>query len=647
MPCLFILRTLPHTTTKTEISLLEDRHNYDRYGVQPVRPSSLNSYLLKPGKETAMKRIQQHRWQSALIITALVTVVTALLAVPVSILTAQDSPLSLTDFKQSGLDVEVLALFQAGGQGTLYSAPNSRWGQSGSLISGDIALSDDSSINRIMAPQLDGALFRLNDNGPLVLRDHFAQSGSGQNLTIWVQTDAHTTSFPAADVKSAGSNYVNFNVPQSSRYVLTSLALNDRFILALTRPTNDPPPTDAPPTPTPTPVPVPTATTAPVQKPPAPTGLTGRLQGSEVTLSWTAPPETVTGYRIFRGKTSKKLSTLVSDTGSTAASHTDDSVSAGNTYHYAVAAINNAGAGERTATASVTIPSATRADTPTPTPPTTSTSEPNPGDLPAATSTTGVVAPGSAAKGYVKAVTDWFDTDWFKASLTASQEYRIEMLGNPTVTSCTIRGPIILGIYDPSGNLIPNTEWAHADRSHYEKLTFTPDTDGDYYVALTGDTGGDHGIGTYILALTTAGTGSDGRITTIGNAGCFTHTPEPAPTPTPTPHPSAPTIKRGQVNAATVTFTFNENLDSSSTPAASAFTVEVDGSAVNLASTTPVSISDANLTITLGAAVAAGTRRSLPPTAHPRPIPSRTRQEMTQPPSPTGNSATSPLPGVT
>lgn len=339
----------------------------------------------------------------------------------------------------------------------------------------------------------------------------------------------------------------------------------------------------------------------PTTTPSAPTDLSGRLQDGDVTLSWTAPPQEVTGYRIFRGPSSKKLSILVSDTGSSATTHTDDSVSAGNTYHYAVAAINSAGTGQRTESISVKIPSAAREDTP----PTTSTSEPNPGDLSATTSTTGVVAPDSAAKGYVKAITDWFDTDWFKASLTASQEYRIEMLGSPTVTSCTIKGPIIYGIYDPSGNLIANTEWAHDDRTHYDKLNFTPDTDGDYYVALTGDTGGNHGIGTYILALTTAGTGSDTRITTVGNAGCFTHTPEPAPTPTPTPHPSAPTIKRGQVNAATVTFTFNENLDSSSTPAASAFTVKVDGSAVNLASTTPVSISDANLTITLGAAVAA------------------------------------------
>ena len=353
----------------------------------------------------------------------------------------------------------------------------------------------------------------------------------------------------------------------------------------------------------------------PTTPPQAPTGLSVRLQDGDATLSWTAPPEEVTSYRIFRGPSSKKLSTLVSDKGSSATTHTDDSVSAGNTYHYAVAATNSAGAGPKTATTPITIPSAVRQDTPdTPDPPT-STSEPNPGDLPGETATTGIVAPDSAAKGYVKAVTDWYDSDWFKASLTASQEYRIEMLGTPTVTSCTIKAPIIYGIHDSDGNLIANTEWSHDDRDHYDKLNFTPESTGDYYVALTGDTGGSHGIGTYILALTTAGTGSDARITTIGNAGCFTHTAEPAPAAPTTPNASAPTVKRGQVDAATVTFTFNENLDSGSTPAASAFTVKVDGSTVSLASTNPVSISDADLTITLGAAVAAAQKVTVSYTA--------------------------------
>ena len=145
-------------------------------------------------------------------------------------------------------------------------------------------------------------------------------------------------------------------------------------------------------------------------------------------------------------------------------------------------------------------------------------------------------------------------------------------------------------------------------------------------MALTGDTGGDHGIGTYILALTTAGTGSDARITTIGNDGCFTYTVEPAPTAPTTPNASAPTVKRGQVKGSTITFTFSENLDSGSTPAGSAFTVKVDGSTVTLASTSPVSISDADLTVTLGTAVAAAQKVTVSYTAPvDQPAPGRRR----------------------
>ena len=194
-----------------------------------------------------MSNIQQDRWRFAFLITALIIVVSALLAIPVSSLTAQDNALSLTDFEQSGLEVEVLALFEAGGSETLYSDPNSRWGQSGSLVSGDIALSEDTSISRIMVPNTDGSLLRLNHNGSLVFRDYIDASGSGHDLTVWIQTDVATVSFPANDVQSVGNSYINFNVPTSSRYVLTDFVQDDRFILALTRPASDSPPADDPP----------------------------------------------------------------------------------------------------------------------------------------------------------------------------------------------------------------------------------------------------------------------------------------------------------------------------------------------------------------------------------------------------------------
>ena len=159
---------------------------------------------------------------------------------------AQGSPLSVADFDQSGLETVVLASFDAGGDTTLYSAPDSRWGESGTLVEGDVNLDGDTNIVRVMLPNSDGSLLRLNDNGGLVLRDFFGALGAGADLTVWVQTSAGTASFAASGVRSAGSNYVNFNVPASARSILTGIGTGDRFLLALTRPAPNTPATGAP-----------------------------------------------------------------------------------------------------------------------------------------------------------------------------------------------------------------------------------------------------------------------------------------------------------------------------------------------------------------------------------------------------------------
>ena len=91
-----------------------------------------------------------------------------------------------------------------------------------------------------MVPRRDGSLLRLNDGGPLVLREYFGASGAGADLTVWVLSAAGTASFAAADVKSVGSNYVNFNVPETEREVLRSIGSADAFVLALTRPAPEP-----------------------------------------------------------------------------------------------------------------------------------------------------------------------------------------------------------------------------------------------------------------------------------------------------------------------------------------------------------------------------------------------------------------------
>ena len=147
---------------------------------------------------------------------------------------------SRADFDQSGLESEVLASFVAAGSQTLYSAPDSRWGSSGTLLGGDVGLDESSNIARVMVPRRDGSLLRLNDGGPLVLREYFGASGAGADLTVWVLSAAGTASFAAADVKSVGSNYVNFNVPETEREVLRSIGSADAFVLALTRPAPEP-----------------------------------------------------------------------------------------------------------------------------------------------------------------------------------------------------------------------------------------------------------------------------------------------------------------------------------------------------------------------------------------------------------------------
>ena len=69
---------------------------------------------------------------------------------------------------------------------------------------------------------------------------------------------------------------------------------------------------------------------------------------------------------------------------------------------------------------------------------------------------------------------------------------------------------------------------------------------------------------------------------------------------------TAPVLDTATVDGATLALTYNETLDGASVPAASAYTVKVGGSAVNLVATGPVAVSGKVVTLTLAAAVEAG-----------------------------------------
>ena len=89
--------------------------------------------------------------------------------------------------------------------------------------------------------------------------------------------------------------------------------------------------------------------------PAAPTGLRTLATDQEVTLEWDDPDDdTITGYEIWRGVKASSLQVLVPDTGSAGNSYADNDVTPETTYHYAINAINAAGASQQSDTISAT-----------------------------------------------------------------------------------------------------------------------------------------------------------------------------------------------------------------------------------------------------------------------------------------------------
>ena len=90
--------------------------------------------------------------------------------------------------------------------------------------------------------------------------------------------------------------------------------------------------------------------------PPAkPTGLLTGASHDTVILFWTNPnDDTITGYQILRGPDAANLAVLTNDTGDASTSYTDDTVSAGATYAYAIRARNAHGLSPQSDPVSVT-----------------------------------------------------------------------------------------------------------------------------------------------------------------------------------------------------------------------------------------------------------------------------------------------------
>ena len=100
-------------------------------------------------------------------------------------------------------------------------------------------------------------------------------------------------------------------------------------------------------------------------------------------------------------------------------------------------------------------------------------------DLPANTSTSGVVASGGSATGRIASKED---ADWFKVELQVGQTYQIDLEGKPTGQG-TNEDPILGGIYDSSGEQIPFYWDSNSGKGANARLYFQPEANGTYYIA--------------------------------------------------------------------------------------------------------------------------------------------------------------------
>ena len=143
------------------------------------------------------------------------------------------------------------------------------------------------------------------------------------------------------------------------------------------------------------------------------------------------------------------------------------------------------------------------AEADTPSPPA-SVSEPAGGDLPADTTTTGVVAVGGSVTGVIGS---GGDRDWFAVSLEAGRTYRIDLKGADSDAG-TLSVPILRGLYDTAGNRIKGTTDYDGGVGRESRLVFTASAEGTHYIAA--DALGQR-QGSYELAVTDLSTDGDGR----------------------------------------------------------------------------------------------------------------------------------------
>lgn len=108
-------------------------------------------------------------------------------------------------------------------------------------------------------------------------------------------------------------------------------------------------------------------------------------------------------------------------------------------------------------------------------------------DLPATTSTSGVVAVGGSVAGTYNSQ---YDHDWYAVSLNAGYTYQIQVQGSSTGTGLgTLVDPVLYGLYNSSGSYQTNTYADNNGNNLDALLIYTPSVTGTYYIDATAYSG--------------------------------------------------------------------------------------------------------------------------------------------------------------
>ena len=167
--------------------------------------------------------------------------------IPQPTVTTSAQRLVLSDSDDTGLDVDCKALLVASDAGTVgdnFFYVDADRGGIDEPLDGELGLGSDNTVISGFRRRTT-TLLQLNDsNNPAALDigAYFAAGGAGNDLTIYLQTllDGEV-SFPVAgNVPFVRADQVRFTLPDAAQTLLDNIAIGDRFIFKLARPSTVP-----------------------------------------------------------------------------------------------------------------------------------------------------------------------------------------------------------------------------------------------------------------------------------------------------------------------------------------------------------------------------------------------------------------------